>query len=129
MISEGSIDCDDVLGAPSTSPFELCKPGDLKPGTDGTFSSFARRSHRRQQALRQFPTRFLLLRSTPVARHQRPGQLRFQTLHKVHGTERAAAVRTPPDCLALPFELRRRQEFTPPIPRAHPPPRHTSDTP
>jgi hypothetical protein len=41
------------------------------PGTDGTFSGFARRSPHRQEARRQFPGRFLLLGSPPLARRLR----------------------------------------------------------
>src|ERR1035441_4693197 len=87
IIPEGPLVCDDALGAPPTSPFELCKPRetwgqterfpvsrggckpgiearDTNPGTDGTFSGFARSPHR-QEARRLFPRHLLLLRPAP----------------------------------------------------------------
>ena len=112
MISEGTPFCDDVEVARPPSPFEL-----LNPGTDGTFSSFAAGHIAARKRSAALARRRFLLRPSPAARQQRPRQCRFQALHKLRGTERAAAVRAPPDCLALPFELRRRQELAPLVER------------
>src|ERR1019366_8388334 len=40
MISEARNCCDDVQGASTASPFELCKPGDKKPETRGQTERF-----------------------------------------------------------------------------------------
>src|ERR1700687_2983974 len=55
----------------------------INPWTDGTSSSFGRRSHRRQPDLRHFARRIHLFRASPMAGEQRSRQLLLQMLDKV----------------------------------------------